>query len=80
MTESLQPQSRRYFGTDGIRGRVGLWPITPEFVLKLGWAIGKVLARHGAGKAPRRTLSELNGDPRCRSGGLQARLWNGGWP
>jgi len=50
MTESLQPQSRRYFGTDGIRGRVGLWPITPEFVLKLGWAIGKVLARQGAGK------------------------------
>jgi phosphoglucosamine mutase len=35
----------RYFGTDGIRGRVGVWPITPEFVLKLGWAVGKVLAR-----------------------------------
>lgn len=34
---------RRYFGTDGIRGRVGSWPITPEFVLKLGWAAGKVL-------------------------------------
>jgi len=42
--------SRRYFGTDGIRGRVGTWPITPEFVLKLGWAIGKVLARQGSGK------------------------------
>lgn len=41
---------RRYFGTDGIRGRVGVWPITPEFVLKLGWAIGKVLARAGDGK------------------------------
>lgn len=43
-------QSRRYFGTDGIRGRVGVWPITPEFVLKLGWAVGKVLARQGDGK------------------------------
>lgn len=41
---------RRYFGTDGIRGRVGIWPITPEFVLKLGWAIGMVLARAGNGK------------------------------
>jgi phosphoglucosamine mutase len=41
---------RRYFGTDGIRGRVGTWPITPEFVLKLGWAVGKVLARQGSGK------------------------------
>ncbi len=38
--------TRRYFGTDGIRGEVGQHPITPEFVLKLGWAIGKVLS-HG---------------------------------
>ena len=36
--------NRKYFGTDGIRGRVGDAPITPEFVLKLGWAAGKVLA------------------------------------
>lgn len=43
-------QPRRYFGTDGIRGKVGVWPITPEFVLKLGWAVGKVLARQGYGK------------------------------
>lgn len=43
-------KSRRYFGTDGIRGRVGSWPITAEFVLKLGWAVGKVLARQGSGK------------------------------
>ncbi len=35
--------SRKYFGTDGIRGRVGNYPITPEFVLKLGWAVGCVL-------------------------------------
>lgn len=41
---------RKYFGTDGIRGRVGTWPINAEFILKLGWAVGKVLARHGQGK------------------------------
>jgi len=37
--------SRTYFGTDGIRGRVGEQPITPDFVLKLGYAAGKVLSR-----------------------------------
>ncbi|MGP1924031.1 MAG: phosphoglucosamine mutase [Arsenophonus sp. NEOnobi-MAG3] len=41
---------RKYFGTDGIRGKVGETPITPDFVLKLGWAAGKVLARHGSRK------------------------------
>jgi len=35
--------SRKYFGTDGVRGQVGLDPITPEFVMKLGYAAGKVL-------------------------------------
>jgi phosphoglucosamine mutase len=35
---------RRYFGTDGVRGRVGDAPITPEFVMRLGYAAGKVLA------------------------------------
>ena len=35
--------SRKYFGTDGIRGRVGDYPVTPEFMLKLGWAAGRVL-------------------------------------
>jgi phosphoglucosamine mutase len=37
--------TRKYFGTDGIRGRVGQHPITPDFVLKLGYAAGKVLSR-----------------------------------
>ncbi len=37
--------AKRYFGTDGIRGRVGEEPITPELVLKLGWAAGHVLSR-----------------------------------
>ncbi|MEM5435381.1 phosphoglucosamine mutase [Paraburkholderia diazotrophica] len=36
--------ARRYFGTDGIRGKVGDAPITPDFVLRLGYAAGKVLA------------------------------------
>jgi phosphoglucosamine mutase len=35
--------SRKYFGTDGIRGRVGDYPVTAEFMLKLGWAAGRVL-------------------------------------
>ncbi len=39
--------SRKYFGTDGIRGRVGEFPITPEFVLRLGWAAGMAFRRHG---------------------------------
>lgn len=41
--------TKHYFGTDGIRGRVGEHPITPDFFLKLGWAAGKVLARHATG-------------------------------
>ena len=36
--------SKKYFGTDGIRGRVGTSPITPEFVMRLGYAAGRVLA------------------------------------
>ena len=41
---------RKYFGTDGVRGRVGQYPITPDFVLKLGMAAGKVLSRKKGGK------------------------------
>ncbi|WP_026289751.1 phosphoglucosamine mutase [Thioalkalivibrio sulfidiphilus] len=40
---------RRYFGTDGIRGRVGRTPMTPDFALRLGWAAGRVLAPDGNG-------------------------------
>ena len=39
---------RDYFGTDGIRGRVGDKPITPDFCVHLGWAVGKVLASSGS--------------------------------
>ena len=41
---------RKYFGTDGIRGKVGERNINPEFVTKLGWAAGKVLAGRGTNK------------------------------
>ncbi|MBE0367466.1 phosphoglucosamine mutase [Pseudoalteromonas sp. MMG013] len=42
--------TRKYFGTDGVRGLVGEYPITPEFALKLGWAAGKVLSKSGTKK------------------------------
>lgn len=38
---------RHYFGTDGVRGRVGEFPMTPAFAMKLGWAAGKVLGAEG---------------------------------
>lgn len=41
---------RKYFGTDGIRGRVGEAPINPEFILKLGWAFGRVIMARGGKK------------------------------
>jgi phosphoglucosamine mutase len=46
--------SRKYFGTDGIRGRVGKHPITPQFVMHLGYAAGRVLAsaEHTQGERP----------------------------
>ncbi len=39
--------TRKYFGTDGVRGKVGISPITPDFVMRLGYAAGKVLTRSG---------------------------------
>ncbi len=41
---------RKYFGTDGVRGKVGVLPIVPDFVMKLGWAAGKVLSEKGTKK------------------------------
>ena len=46
----MQVKSKKYFGTDGIRGTVGTSPITPDFMLKLGWAAGKVFANEGNGR------------------------------
>ncbi|MGB0936276.1 MAG: phosphoglucosamine mutase [Colwellia sp.] len=42
--------ARKYFGTDGIRGLVGQYPITPGFVMRLGYAAGKVMAAQGTKK------------------------------
>lgn len=39
--------TKKYFGTDGIRGRVGVYPITPDFMLKLGWAAGMAFRKLG---------------------------------
>lgn len=44
-------KTKQYFGTDGIRGTVGEPPITPDFMLKLGWAAGKVFAKKGDGRS-----------------------------
>lgn len=41
--------AKKYFGTDGIRGTVGEYPITADFMLKLGWATGRVFAKEGSG-------------------------------
>ena len=42
--------NKQYFGTDGIRGRVGETPITADFMLRLGWSAGKVFSRLGRGQ------------------------------
>lgn len=44
--------TRKYFGTDGIRGKVGEGAITPQFFLHLGWAVGQVLVRNSDNELP----------------------------
>ena len=44
--------SRKYFGTDGVRGRVGQFPITADFVMHLGWAAGRVLGENSESERP----------------------------
>lgn len=56
--------SRKYFGTDGIRGCVGSAPMTPDFVLRLGWAAGCVLARHDGSTGETRPLVLIGKDTR----------------
>jgi phosphoglucosamine mutase len=64
--------TRKYFGTDGIRGRVGDSPITPEFVMRLGYAAGKVLAK---GESPGAKPTVLIGkDTRISGYMLEAAL------
>ena len=43
--------SRKYFGTDGVRGTIGESPMTPDFVLRLGYAAGKVLSKQSSNPA-----------------------------
>ena len=45
-------KERKYFGTDGIRGRVGRYPITPDFVMRLGCAFGNALIKHDSQHKP----------------------------
>jgi len=62
---------KKYFGTDGIRGKVGDSLITPEFALKLGWAAGRVLAKSGSKKVL------IGKDPRISGYMLEAALQAG---
>jgi phosphoglucosamine mutase len=65
---------RRYFGTDGVRGKVGQLPITPEFVLRLGYAAGKVLAQGQGGGKPTVIIGK---DTRISGYMLEASLQSG---
>ena len=63
---------RRWFGTDGLRGRVGAAPMTPDFVLRLGYAAGRVLAR--ASRAGERPAVLIGKDTRISGYMLEAAL------
>jgi len=70
--------SRKYFGTDGIRGRVGESPITPDFVLKLGYCAGKVLSNADIAPPHRSRPTVLSGkDTRISGYMLEAALESG---
>lgn len=56
--------ARKYFGTDGIRGKVGEGVITPQFFLQLGWAVGRVLAKQSSSKGPGRDKVLIGKDTR----------------
>lgn len=65
--------ARQYFGTDGIRGEVGISPITPDFVMRLGYAAGKVLAQAEAAATNRPTVL-IGKDTRISGYMLEAAL------
>ncbi|MBS1186053.1 MAG: glmM [Burkholderiaceae bacterium] len=67
--------ARKYFGTDGVRGRVGEAPITPDFVMKLGYAAGRVLAQSRPGKG--RPVVLIGKDTRVSGYMLEAALQAG---
>ncbi|MES2772084.1 MAG: phosphoglucosamine mutase [Pseudomonadota bacterium] len=70
--------SKKYFGTDGIRGRVGTLPITPDFVMRLGYSAGKVFVKHelarGHLKASERPAVLIGKDTRISGYMLEAAL------
>ena len=65
--------ARKYFGTDGIRGKVGVKPITPDFVMRLGYAAGKVLAQLDQSGATKPTVL-IGKDTRVSGYMLEAAL------
>jgi phosphoglucosamine mutase len=67
--------TKKYFGTDGIRGEVGVPPIVPEFMLRLGYATGMVLKRHGKVNERQRIL--IGKDTRVSGYLLEAALESG---
>ena len=67
--------TKKYFGTDGIRGEVGVPPIVPDFMLRLGYAAGKVLIRHAKSKERQRVL--IGKDTRVSGYLLEAALESG---
>ena len=67
--------TKKYFGTDGIRGEVGISPIVPDFMLRLGYAAGKVLIRHAKSNERQRVL--IGKDTRVSGYLLEAALESG---
>ncbi|HEX7644519.1 MAG TPA: phosphoglucosamine mutase [Burkholderiaceae bacterium] len=65
--------TRKYFGTDGVRGRVGVAPITPDFVMRLGYAAGRVLVKSRSGSASKPTVL-IGKDTRISGYMLEASL------
>ena len=68
---------RNYFGTDGVRGRVGEAPITPELILKLGWAAGRTLAGADGAKRGERPSVLIGKDTRISGYMLESALESG---
>ena len=66
--------SRKYFGTDGVRGRVGEFPITPDFVMRLGYSAGKVLLERGGMPAGERPGVLIGKDTRISGYMLESAL------
>jgi phosphoglucosamine mutase len=65
---------RKYFGTDGVRGRVGMAPITPDFVMRLGYAAGATLVARDAMPAGERPAVLIGKDTRISGYMLEAAL------